>query len=188
MTSLHAHPLSPTDELLLGALPDDLAAEGEAFDALWDLHPPEFHLVRGRIPTPRWQKAFAHDYRYSGSVNRADPLHPLLAPYLAWVQAEVDPRLNGLLVNWYDLSLRHYIGAHKDSPAGLALDAPIVTLSLGATRTFRLRRNGKRVDIEAHHGRVIVMPARINRRWDHQVPRAVGEGRRISITARAFEG
>ena len=44
-----------------------------------------------------------------------------------------------MLLNWYDAAQRHYIGAHRDSTVGLVSGAPIVTISLGATRTFRLR-------------------------------------------------
>lgn len=184
--ALERLPLGDTDHLLVGRIPEDLHARDEAFDALWDLHPAEFHRVRGGIPTPRWSQAYGYEYRYSGSVNRAAPLPPAFAPYLAWAREAVEPRLNGLLVNWYDLALGHYIGAHKDSPVGLVEDAPIVTISLGVERVFRLRRRAKRIDVPLTPGTVVVMPAETNRRWDHQVPRTKAEGRRISVTLRAF--
>lgn len=185
MTTLDGLPLDDVDSLLLGRVPESLAARD--FDALWALHPDTFHLVRGNIPTPRWSQAYGHDYRYSGSINRAAPLAQEFAPFLDWGQEAIDRRLNGMLVNWYDLDRGHYIGAHKDSPVGLLEDAPIVTISLGVARTFRLRRRSRRVDVPVEHGTVVVLPASVNRRWDHQVPKAKGEGRRISITLRAFE-
>lgn len=161
---------------------------------LWDLHPATFHSIRqpftGKIiPLPRWQQAYGRDYAFTGSVNVALPIPAILEPFLAFAQSEADPRLNGLLLNWYDAEQRHYIGAHRDSIAGLVEGTPIVTITVGATRTFRLRpRKGKTfVDFPASHGAVFVMPWETNRNTRHEVPhQRSATGRRISITVRAF--
>ena len=79
-----------------------------------------------------------------------------LAPLLAWLRHAVDARLNGVLVNWYDLSLDHYIGRHKDSPVGLVEGAPIVTVSYGISRTFVLERRSKRLELELGDGTVVI--------------------------------
>ena len=177
-------------------LPDGPEREGrEGFEELWNLHPARFHEITqpftGKsIPLPRWQQAYGHDYRYTGNVNRALPIPPILEPYLAWVREAFDRRLNGLLLNWYDAALRHYIGPHRDSTSGLVEGTPIVTISLGARRSFRLRpmRGKGFVDFEATHGTVFVLPWESNLQLKHDVPhRARDVGRRISITARAFE-
>ena len=114
-----------------------------------------------------------------------------LAPLLAWAREAVDARLNGLLVNWYDGRLGHYIGRHRDSTARLLLGSPIVTISLGQARVFRMRpwrAKGYR-DFHAGDGTVFVMPYATNLAWTHEVThRAVDTGRRISVTLRAFEG
>jgi alkylated DNA repair dioxygenase AlkB len=69
--------------------------------------------------------------------------------------------------------------------------APIVTISLGAERVFRIRRwKGDAVthDIPTGNGTVIVMPYAVNLAWTHEVPHSAKVvGRRISVTARAFE-
>ena len=177
-------------------LPVELVRQGrERFEELWNLHPAEFYEMRqpgtGKtIPVPRWQQAYGRDYRYSGNVNRALPVPPILAPYLGWVRGAFDARLNGLLLNWYDAALEHRIGPHRDSTIGLVEGTPIVTISLGARRSFRLRpAKGKGfVDFDATHGTVFVLPWETNRQVKHSVPhRAADAGRRISITARAFE-
>jgi alkylated DNA repair dioxygenase AlkB len=176
-------------------LPEQLGrAAQERFAELWALHPQHFHAIAqpftGRtIPLPRWQQAYGRDYRYTGSVNRALPVAPLLAPYLAWARQRLDARLNGLLLNWYDAALRHYIGPHRDSIAGLIEGAPIVTISLGATRLFRLRpKGGAFVDFPAADGSVFVLPWETNLAVKHAVPHRAGDiGRRISITIRAFD-
>jgi alkylated DNA repair dioxygenase AlkB len=164
------------------------------FEELWALHPAEFYEMRQpgtskMIPVPRLQQAYGHDYRYSGNVNRALPIAPILAPFLTWAQATFDGRLNGLLLNWYDAELAHRIGPHRDSTSGLVEGSHIVTISLGATRVFRLSPGkGKGfVDFEAEHGTVFVLPWETNLHVKHSVPhRACDIGRRISITLRAF--
>jgi len=94
-----------------------------------------------------------------------------------------------LLLNWYDAERGHYIGAHRDSREDLVVGAPIVTISVGAKRTFRLRLPKQQgfIDFDASHGTVFVMPWQTNLRVKHEVPHSArAKGRRISITARAF--
>jgi alkylated DNA repair dioxygenase AlkB len=177
-----------------GALPDTLRVDEAGFEALWALHPEGFHeiMMHGRkVETPRWQQAYGHDYRYTGNTNRALPIDPLMAPLLAWCQEAVDARLNGLLFNWYDGARGHYIGAHRDSTIGLVEGTPVVTISLGEARPWRLRPwKGKGFeDVEATEGGVFILPWETNQRYTHEVTApARATGRRISITARAFEG
>jgi alkylated DNA repair dioxygenase AlkB len=105
-------------------------------------------------------------------------------------QGEVDGRLNGILMNWYDGRLGHYIGAHRDSTAGLVPGVPIVTVSFGETLSFRLRPwKGKGFkDFPADHGSVYVLPCRTNESWTHEIPKSAAKtGRRVSVTLRAFE-
>ena len=176
----------------LGRLPPELLPDAAGLAALWALHPAQYHVItmHGRpVATPRWQQAYGADYHYTGRVNRAEPLAPALAPFLAWAREALDARLNGVLCNWYDAVHAHYIGKHRDSTKGMIEGAPIVTISLGATRLFRLRpwREPGMIDLEADHGAVIVIPHATNLRWTHEVPhRAADQGRRISITLRGF--
>ena len=69
----------------------------------------------------------------------------------------VDDRLNGLLLNWYDGRLGHYIGKHRDSRVNMIHGAPIVTISLGEERSFRLapwRRPDQDTVVIAHSVRL----------------------------------
>ncbi|MCB9758397.1 MAG: alpha-ketoglutarate-dependent dioxygenase AlkB [Alphaproteobacteria bacterium] len=188
--TLETFPLGDGHALAIGRLPDGLAPD---FEALWAVHPDDFHEITmgGRpVRTPRWQQAYGADYHYTGRVNRALPTPGLLQPLLAWAREAVDPRLNGLLLNWYDGAKGHYIGRHRDSIVGVVPETPIVTVSLGETRAFRMRpwRAPGFVDVEARDGSVIVIPWATNRAWTHEVPKAARyAGRRISVTLRAFE-
>jgi alkylated DNA repair dioxygenase AlkB len=187
------HRLFERFPFFVGRLPADLEARARTnFEALWNLHPEKSNeiLIHGRmVPIPRWLQAYGRDYRFSGTMNQALPVPEILAVFLAWVREAVDTRFNGLLLNWYDAERSHYIGAHRDSRQGLVSGTPIVTISIGEARTFRLRlpKVTGFIDFDATHGTCFVMPWETNLAVKHEVPHsAQAKGRRISITARAF--
>jgi alkylated DNA repair dioxygenase AlkB len=188
------HDLDGRHAFYSGRLPEGLAFDATRFEDLWAMHPEGYHVIHmpgGPTKTPRWQQAFGRDYHYTGRVNQALPVPALLEPLLAWARQAVHGRLNGLLLNWYDGELGHYIGPHHDSTKGMVADAPIVTVSLGEGRVFRLTqpKTKERRDFPAPDGTVFVMPYATNLAWKHEVPRfAKWRDRRISITLRAFEG
>lgn len=175
-----------------GSVPETLLFTEAAFESLWSVHPRDYREVRinGRVRKMRcWQQAYIYDYSYSGQTNRALALPDLLFPLLDWVQHEIDGRLNGLLVNWYDGKLGHCLGQHQDSTTGLVEGAPIVTISFGEERVWRLRpcNDTGRRDFIACNGCVFVMPYDTNLAWKHEVPHQKRfQGRRISVTFRAF--
>lgn len=177
----------------ISRLPRKLSWCPAQFDALWEVHPEGFHEVRmfGRlVAVPRWSEAYGQDYRYSGTLHRASPVPDRLSPLLSWSKNTVDERLNGVLVNWYDGSLGHKIGAHRDDEKELVPGAPIITISFGETRTFRLRRwKGRDLyDIEVADNSVLVLPYATNIAFTHEVPASKQRmGRRISVTLRAFD-
>lgn len=182
----------PEDAVLVGMLPAELRPDAARFEEIWKLHPANYHtiMMHGRaVKTPRWQQAYGADYHYTGNTNPGLPLTPAMEPFLAWARRAVDPRLNGLLFNWYDGPLGHYIGAHRDSNKNRIPGTSIVTISLGEARVFRLRpyRQKGFVDIAVPDGTVVILPWQVNQRFTHEVPAPKGaSGRRISITLRAF--
>lgn len=184
--------LDDLHRLWIGHLPDELCLDCAGFERLWELHPSEFHDIRmgGRwVKTPRWQQAFNRDYAYTGATNVALEVPELLMPYWGWSRSRIDERLNGLLLNWYDGKLGHYIGKHRDTPNQLTKGAPIVTISFGESRVFRLRPwKGKGYqDFVLEDGCVVVLPFLTNESWTHEVLKAsASTGRRVSVTLRAF--
>jgi len=187
------HALPDGHAFWTGRLPDALCPDDDTFERWWQLHPGDFHeiMMHGRlVRTPRWQQAYGADYRYTGRVNRALPVPAAFRPLHAWAHSAIDPRLNGLLLNWYDGGRKHYIGPHRDSTHAMVAGVPIVTLSFGEARVFRLRswRGEGAVDFAAEPGSAFVLPYATNLAWTHEVPHfARHTGRRISITLRAFE-
>lgn len=188
-----SHDLGDGLQFLTGSLPDELVWERDRFDEVWALHPEGKHVIHmpgGPVETPRWQQAYGADYHYTGQTNRALPVPPVLEPLRAWAREYIDPRLNGLLLNWYE-GAGHYIGPHHDSTKDMVPDTPIVTISFGETRVFRLTRGQgeekQTRDFEATNGAAFVLPYDTNLVWKHAVPKAARyRGRRISVTLRAF--
>lgn len=146
-----------------------------------------------RLKIPRWQQAYGVDYRFSGQVSPALPVPTCLQPVLDWCRSAIDPALNGLLVNWYDGKMGHYIGRHRDSTHNLVPNSGIVTVSFGEERVFCLRRwphrpEAQPTDFRTGDGSVFVMPWATNRAFTHEVTASKRlAGRRISVTLRAFE-
>ncbi len=195
MVGFERHELPNGHFILQGRLPESLTPDTNKFAAMWELHPREFHEIKihGRlVKTPRWQQAFGKDYQYAGSLNRAQCMPVSLEPLLAWGQLYIDARLNAMLLNWYDGTLGHYIGKHRDSTTNMIAGSPIVTISFGEERTFRLRGWPSKqtcgpFDFRASNGCVFVMPWETNRAYTHEVPSFRQQsGKRISVTLRAF--
>ena len=194
-SNFECHNLDNTHTFCTGRLPDSLVLNSDQFDALWQMHPPELHLIKihGRlVHTPRWQQAYGMDYYYTGRVNKALPIPPLLNPLVNWAKENIDERLNGILVNFYDGKLDHKIGPHHDSIKNMVSYTPIVTISFGEGRIFRLRpagdcKHATPVDFQASNGAVFIMPFETNLAFKHEVPSSKRLcGRRISVTLRAL--
>lgn len=189
------HSLADGLQIWEGKLPGTLVWSEELFSQVWSLHPEQHHTVKiyGKPKlTPRWQQAYGANYRYTGSVNNALPIPKILAPLLLWSQRAFDQRLNGLLINWYQ-GPDHHIGPHRDKTTDLVEGTPIVTVSFGEQRTFRLepaiRDDRPAVEFTTGQGTVLILPWETNRAWKHSVlsePKRF-RGRRISVTVRAFQ-
>ena len=173
----------------VGKLPPELMWDAPRFDEVWNLHPAvrnTIHMPGGPVQIPRWQQAFGADYHFSGQTSSAAPVPPVLEPLRDWARAAIFAQLNGLLLNWYD-GPGHYIGPHHDSTRDMVPGAPIVTMSFGEARKFRLQKGTTKHDFLATPGTVFVLPFDTNRVWKHSVPKSAKyRGRRISVTMRAF--
>jgi len=192
------HELEDGSMIFTCRLPDALLSSD--FESLWRHRPAEAQHIKihGRcVEIPRRQRAYGRDYQFSGQKAVAAKSPPELKTFLVWAQSRLEGRLNGILVNWYDGSLGNYIGPHHDDIRQLVCGTPIVTISLGEERIFRVSRHGKkpssglaldRQDFVVKDGDIIVIPWQTNLTWKHSVPRQKRfQGRRISITLRAFQ-
>lgn len=195
-------------------LPEDLIADAVEFSVLWDLHPPQPHLIKqpftGKlIPTPRFQQAYLRTYTFSGTESVALPLPELFAPYLAWANKLGYGEFNAVLVNWY-ADGENYIGAHADDERQLIKESPVVTITLCqpsesekkmglvsklALRKFRIRdKKTKEIvkDVMTDNGSVLIMGGQFQKNFTHEIVKITGKaaalvGPRISITLRQFK-
>jgi len=180
--------LTPDSHLLVGKLP--FSVSPEEIKAIWQLKP-EFRgevMMYGKlIAIPRCQQSYLRDYKFSGVSHAALELPVELEPFLKLVNSLELGEFNHALANWYENG-HDYIGSHADSEKQLVKGSPVVTISLGATRTFRVRQQGKIVqDFPADHGSVLVMCGEFQKELKHEIPKTMKvHSRRVSLTFRQF--
>lgn len=169
------------------------------FDLLWNLHPEEYNTIRffdKEIKLPRYTNNYGVDYRFSGTIHKAsstpNEINIIMQNLQKIVMGNNKSLLNGCLVNWY-ADGNHYIGPHSDSERGIYSNSPILTLSLGATRTFKLIpkefiSTQYRKDLKVNNGDLLIMGGTTQSTHKHTIPKTKKcKDRRISITMRCFK-
>ncbi len=165
-------------------LPADLA--NRYFVELRDTAPWEQKKASFGHLQPRLTASYGDEgvtYSYSGTVNRAVPWTPTLLDIKRRIEA-VRGRYNYCLLNRYR-SGADRVGPHADDEPGMG--NVIGSLSLGATRTFRIRHNRTKETrtFPVGHGTLIIMAGTMQQFWKHEVPRTTEDvGERISLTFR----
>jgi alkylated DNA repair dioxygenase AlkB len=150
---------------------------------VWEQKPGLF----GR-PQPRLIASYGDPgivYRYSGVENIARPWTPALLKIRERIQC-VQGTYNYCLLNLYR-SGTDSMGWHADDEPEMG--SIIGSLSLGATRKFRIRNNETRETktFAAGHGALIIMAGTMQQHWKHEVPKTkVKVGERINLTFRDF--
>ncbi|WP_372366915.1 alpha-ketoglutarate-dependent dioxygenase AlkB [Candidatus Uabimicrobium sp. HlEnr_7] len=186
------HKLDEKHLLWEGVLPKKLHFDEKKFAMLWQMHPQKYHQIKmhGKVlETPRWQQAYGKNYKYTGSENTALPIPEILKDIVLWAQQTVDKRMNSILTNWYDGSLGHYMGKHRDSTHNMIYGTPIITISFGEERIFRMRPWKKKsyIDFVTCNNGIFILPYNTNEHWTHEVTKGKKyQGKRVSVTLRAF--
>jgi alkylated DNA repair dioxygenase AlkB len=167
------------------------------FDALWQLHPADYDeiIMRGSlIETPRYVQSYGEAYKFSGVSHDGIELNPLIKPIKEWADNIGYGNFDQVLINWYQNG-HHYIGSHADSESQLKPRSPILSLSLGGTRKFRIRdKKTKKIlrDIEVNNGCALVMCGAFQEELKHEIVKVNGDRGlrvppRINITFRQFK-
>ncbi len=167
------------------------------FKALWKLHPDTFGqvVIYGKtISTPRWYQSYDEVYTFSGSTHTALPLPDILNPVKDYVNRLGYGTFDQTLINWYENG-QHYIGAHSDDERDIKIGSPILSVSLGATRKFRIRSKETKavvLDVDLVDGSVVVMCGTFQKELKHEIVKVNGKkglavGPRINITFRQFK-
>ena len=142
-------------------------------------------------PLPRLQQWYGPPegaYTWSGIKMAPLPLLPALEALLGRLERHTQSRYNSLLANLY----RHgkdCVHWHADDEPELGEEPVIASISLGVTRSFRLKHKTRTdvepVSLELGSGSLVVMAGRTQECWLHTVPprpKLVGE--RINLTFR----
>ena len=141
------------------------------------------------IPQPRlstWYGDPGAHYRYSGLHLDPLPWHPALHALRTRLRRRLGHDFNSVLANRYRYG-RDSMGWHSDDEPELGDEPLIASLSLGATRRFRLRHRarGETLDLDLDHGSLLIMAGTLQRHWQHQLPRTRRPlGERLNLTFR----
>ena len=194
--ALRSLPLAHAD---LAFDPDWLPrAEADAlFAALRRSVPWEVHRIRlfGRqVDSPRlscWIGDPGAAYRYSGTTFAPHPWPPALAMVRERLAADAGAAFDSVLANLYRDG-RDAMGWHSDDEPELGPAPVIASLSLGATRRFRLKARaaaGEGLSLDLPHGSLLLMRGATQRHYRHALPRTARPvGERINLTFRTILG
>jgi alkylated DNA repair dioxygenase AlkB len=127
-------------------------------------------------------------YRYSSVQNVIEPWTPLADTIRRRIAAAAGRPFNSLLLNLYRHG-RDAMGWHADDERELDPEAPIASLSLGASRTLRFRPLQRdaaaTVAVELSHGDLLLMDPPTQRHWQHALPRRLKvSAPRLNLTFR----
>jgi alkylated DNA repair dioxygenase AlkB len=152
--------------------------------------------IAGRsVASPRlsaWHGDPGARYCYSGLALEPRPWLPVILELKLRVEAACYAQFNSALLNLYRDGADS-MGWHSDDEPELGERPLIASLSLGATRRFRLRHRRRAelrpVELDLEAGSLLIMQGDTQHCWKHQLPktrRAVAS--RVNLTFRSIRG
>jgi alkylated DNA repair dioxygenase AlkB len=194
--------ITPNSWYILSNLEKDKISK-EFYKKLWDIHPNSYStimLFNKEINMPRYSQSYGCPYFYSGVLHESVDTPDILKPLTEYINQLGFGEFNQILVNWYENG-HHYIGKHRDNEKSLIPESPIVSISLGSTRTFRLRSYEKMYNFEKNQiikdipltdGTLFIMGGKFQKEITHEIPRINGQKvlnthSRINITFRKMK-
>jgi alkylated DNA repair dioxygenase AlkB len=133
-----------------------------------------------------WIADGGRTYGYSGVSSNPQPWPDCLADVRSKISDEAGRVFNSVLLNRYRNG-DDTVSWHSDDERELGPNPTIASLSLGASRKFRLRHKSSRqtIDIVLVHGSLLVMSGRCQTDWEHQIPREkTVQNERLNLTFR----
>jgi alkylated DNA repair dioxygenase AlkB len=170
-----------------GFLPPELADRylAELRDhSAWEQKPGVFGQMQPRLTASYGDEGIT--YRYSGTENKALPWTPTLLEIKRKIEADRG-EYNYCLLNRYR-SGADSVGMHADNEPGMG--NVIGSLSLGVTRTFRIKHNRTKETrtFQVSNGTLIIMAGTMQEFWKHEIPKTPENvGERINLTFRKIE-
>ncbi|GAB3332061.1 alpha-ketoglutarate-dependent dioxygenase AlkB family protein [Hymenobacter humi] len=175
-------------EFLPAAEADALLAQLTA-EVAWEQR--AIRLFGQEVPQPRltaWYGDPAAHYTYSGLSWEPMPWSPALLDLRQRLEAATGARYNSVLLNYYRDG-RDSMGWHSDDEPELGPAPAIASLSLGATRRFRLRPRSGVVHppfgLDLPNGSLLLMRGPTQQHWQHALPKTARPvGPRLNLTFR----
>lgn len=178
----------------------------ELSDLPWEQH--IIPMYGKKIPAPRlfqWMGIPPQPKSYTGGTPIEGSLYGGTIKPIAWtpaalqikakVEAATGETFDSLNINYYRDHNDH-LGWHVDKEDEGLWTAPIASVSLGAVRTFEVRKYeianqrkkepiGETYSLPLAHGSLVVMPAHFQGKWLHRLaPMTQAAGPRINLTFR----
>lgn len=154
----------------------------------------KFYNYGGKqVAQPRLTAWYADDpgmkYSYSGVTQQVQAWLPELLELKKKIEAVSGWQYNSVLLNFYRDG-NDSVGLHADNEKELGKDPNIASVSLGATRSFILVRNGtseNKLEYKLSHGSLLIMSGTTQAHWKHMIPKEpeLTEGR-INLTFRTI--
>jgi len=145
------------------------------------------------LPEPRLSAWYGDaDYSYSGRRLSARPLPSFLLELRADVERAAACRFNAVFLNFYRDG-RDSMGLHSDDEPELGRNPVIASVSLGATRRFKLEpKRGRELAAQAFdlsHGSLLVLGGSCQHVFRHGIPKTTRPiESRINLTFRWIVG
>lgn len=149
----------------------------------------ELQIYGRKINVPRlmcWYGDPGAHYRYSGADHAPHRWTPTLLTLKGDVEALCACQFNSVMVNLYRDG-RDSMGCHADDEKELGVNPTIASLSFGESRLLRFRhkRAKQKLEIELHHGDLLIMAGSLQHHWRHELPKTrQTKQARINLTFR----
>jgi alkylated DNA repair dioxygenase AlkB len=162
----------------------------------------ERHVIKmfgKKIPAPRffqWMGVPPQPKSYTGGTPITGSLYDETITPIAWtpaalvikkkVEAVARETFDSLNINYYRDNKDH-LGWHQDKEDEGLWTASIASVSLGAVRTFQVRKgkDGEIIPLELASGSLVVMPPGFQKDWRHRLAKTSKPcGPRINLTFR----
>jgi len=126
------------------------------------------------------------EYTYSKNKEIALPWTEELLFLKSKLEVELSSTFNSVLLNLYR-NENDSMGWHADNEPELGKHPLIASISLGATRRFRIKnlKTKQTQGFDLEHGSLLVMQGDFQEKWNHAIPKTKREvGPRINLTFR----
>lgn len=128
-------------------------------------------------------------FSYSGITLKPSPWKDELIKLNERLKEKTQVDFSSVLVNLYRDG-NDSVAWHCDNSPELGINPYIASISLGATRTFKLRHLEDKTlkkDVRLEHGSLLIMAGEIQHKWQHSVPKEEDEkSPRVNLTYRVI--